>query len=29
MSEGGERLLNVENFMRQLKQVPQGAPFFL
>ena len=29
MSEGAERLLNVENFMRQLKQVPQGAPFVL
>ena len=29
MSDGPERLLNVDNFMRQLRQVPQGAPFFL
>lgn len=30
MSEGGaERLMNVENFMRQMKQVPQGASIIL
>ena len=30
MSEtSGERFMNVENFMRQLKQSPSGAPFML
>ena len=30
MSEGGaERLMNVENFIRKIKQVPQGVPIIL